>query len=255
MRSTPWIAAVVVVSASVPLACSSEPPGSADQLINAWIEAAGGLDAWADVKDLRYTVTTVWFDTTGTETRRRPRFVRAKKNPHRARIERDEAEGHYVQAHDGHGTIWATLNGVMLADTFKAVKEVLYVTGDVIYWIGLPYKLRDPGVNLRYIPLDSTGHAGVAVTFGDGIGEHSGDRWFYYFSDDSPFPIEVHYIEEGRTNVSRTKWSGFQQADPITYVGTRTFYDERGVTRKELVISDVEINPGIPDSLFSPPSG
>jgi outer membrane lipoprotein-sorting protein len=55
--------------------------------------------------------------------------------------------------------------------------------------------------------------------------------------------------------VSRTKWGGFQQADPITYVGTRTFYDERGVTRKELIITDVEINPGTPDSLFSPPNG
>jgi hypothetical protein len=27
----------------------------------------------------------------------------------------------------------------------------------VIYWIGLPYKLRDPGVNLHYISADSTG--------------------------------------------------------------------------------------------------
>jgi len=255
MRPNPWITATVLITAAASLSCGSEPPGPADQFVDTWIEAAGGLGAWSDVKDLRYTVTTVWFDTTGTETRRRPRFVWAKKNPHRARIERDEAEGHYVQAHDGLGTVWATLDGNALADTFKAVREVLYVSGDVIYWIGLPYKLRDPGVNLRFVPADSTGYAGVAVTFGEGIGEHSGDRWFYYFAEDSPFPIEVHYIEEGRSNVSRTRWTDFGQAGPITFVGTRTFYDERGVTRKQLIISDVEINPGIPDSLFSPPGG
>ncbi|HSH12417.1 MAG TPA: hypothetical protein VLA15_01665, partial [Desulfurivibrionaceae bacterium] len=100
---------------------------------------------------------------------------------------------------------------------------------------------------------DSTGYAGVEVTFGQGIGLHSGDRWYYYFQPGSPFPVEVHYIEEGRTNVNRTRWSEFGQAGPISYVGTRTFYDERGVTRKALLISDVEINPGLPDSLFTPP--
>ncbi len=244
-----------MISVTLALACRSDPPGPTDHLVDAWIDAAGGPDAWTEVKDFSYTVTTVWFDTTGTETRRRPRFVWAKKDPHRARIERDEAEGHYVQAHDGRGAIWATLNGAALADTSKAVREVLYISGDVIYWIGLPHKLRDPGAHLRYIPPDSTGYAGVAVTFGEGIGDHSGDRWFYYFDQNSPLPVEVHYIEEGRTNVNRTRWSDFQRADPITFVGTRTFYDERGVTRKQLIITDLQINPGIPDSLFSPPDG
>jgi hypothetical protein len=244
--------AVTLISSFASLACQSQPAGPADQLVDAWVEAAGGLGAWKDVESLRYTVTTVWFDSTGTEVRRRPRFVWAKKNPHRVRIERDEAEGHYVQAHDGRGTIWATLDDVAMDDTTKAVREVLYISGDVIYWIGLPYKLRDPGVNLHYISADSTGHAGFTVTFGENIGLHSGDRWYYYFEEGSAFPIEVHYIEEGRTNVNRTRWSDFGQAGPITYVGTRTFYDERGVTRKQLIITDVQINPEIEESVFSP---
>lgn len=233
--------------------CRGEPPGPEDLLVDAWIDAAGGPDAWKQVRDLRYTVTTVWFDSTGTEVRRRPRYVWGKKRPQRARIERAEPEGHYVQAHDGRGTIWATLDGAFLPDTTKAVQEVLYVAGDVMYWIGLPYKLRDPGVNLAYIPADSTGQPGVLVTFGEGVGEHSGDRYFYYFQEGSPFPTEVHYIEEGGTNVSRTRWSDFKTAGPITYVGTRTYYDERGTTRKQLLISDVILNPELPDSLFLPP--
>lgn len=235
--------------------CQGEPPGPADVLIDNWIEEAGGLDAWAQVEDLRYTVTTVWFDSTGTEVRRRPRFVWGKKHPLRARIERDEPEGHYVQAHDGRGNSWATLNGQLLPDTAKAAAEVLYVGGDVMYWIGLPYKLRDPGVNLHYIPADSTGYAGVRVNFGEDIGLHSGDQYFYYFAEGSPFPVEVHYMEEGQASVTRTRWSDYQAAGPITYVGTRTYYDDAGVTRKQLIISDVVINPGLPDSLFLPPTG
>ncbi|NIU53874.1 MAG: hypothetical protein GWN32_02120, partial [Gemmatimonadetes bacterium] len=79
--------------------------------------------------------------------------------------------------------------------------------------------------HLRYIPEDSIGYEGVAVTFGEDIGLHSGDRWFYYFEQASPFPVEVHYIEEGYTEPTRTRWSDYGRAGPITYVGTRTFYD------------------------------
>jgi hypothetical protein len=253
MRTALRVSAVALFAGLAAVGCQNEPPGPADLLVDAWIEAAGGPSPWKDVKNLRYTVTTVWFDSTGTETRRRPRFVWGRKNPERVRIERDEAEGHYVQAHDGRGTSWATLDGRSLDDTTKAVREVLYISGDVMYWIGLPYKLRDPGVNLHYITPDSTGRAGVAVTFGDNIGLHSGDRWYYWFDDSSPFPAEVHYIEEDRTNVNRTRWSDFGWAGDLSYVGTRTFYDERGVTRKQLLISDVEINPGVEDEVFSPP--
>ncbi len=248
-----WPVTLLVALALPAIGCRGEPPGPEDTLIDTWIETAGGLDAWRQVHDLRYTVTTVWFDSTGTEIRRRPRYVWGKKRPQRARIERTEPEGHYVQAHDGRGTIWATLDGAPLSDTTKAVQEVLYVAGDVMYWIGLPYKLRDSGVNLSYIPSDSAGLPGVLVTFGQGVGQHSGDRYFYYFEEGSPFPLEVHYVEEGRTNVNRTRWSDFQASGPITFVGTRTYYDEHGTTRKQLLISDVIVNPGLPDSLFFRP--
>ncbi len=253
MRSLWSFPVGALLAASLALGCAGEPPGPADLLVDTWIEAAGGVDAWKQVKSLRYTVTTVWFDSTETEVRRRPRFVWGKKSPERARIERDEAEGHYVQAHDGRGNYWATLDGELLPPTHKATEEVLYVGGDVMYWIGLPYKLRDPGVNLTYIPRDSIGMEGVRVSFGEGIGLHSGDRYFYYFDGTSPYPVEVHYIEEDRTNVNRTRWRDFEQAGGISYVKYRTWYNEEGRRTKQLIISDVEINPEIDDAMFLPP--
>jgi hypothetical protein len=60
------------------------------------------------------------------------------------------------------------------------------------------------------------------VTFGEGVGLHS-DHYYYYFGDGSPFPLEVHYMEEGSTNVNRTRWSDFGEAGIVTYVGTRTY--------------------------------
>lgn len=243
----------IAVTALVVAAGCRGPRDRADVLIDRWIDAAGGLGAWKDVRDARFTVVTVWFDSTGAEVRRRPRFVWIKKDPQRARIERDEPEGHYVQASDGD-TTWATLDGAPLPPENPAAAEVPYVTRDVVYWFGLPYKLRDPGVHLAYIPADSTGHEGVRVSFGEDIGLHPGDRYFYYFAEGSPLPIQVHYIEQGKTTVDRSIWSDYRQANPITYVGTRTFVDSAGRRTKRLIMKDVQINPGIPDSLFQPPT-
>ncbi len=248
-----WSAAVLAILCLLSTsACQRQARSIDDPLLADWLEAAGGFEAWDQVHDARFTVTTVWFDSTGSEVRRRPRFVWIKKGPERSRIERQESEGYYVQAHDGV-TQWATLDGVRLPEDHKATAEVLYVARDVFYWFGLPYKLGDAGVHTAPIPADSTGRPGVRVTFGEQVGEHPGDRWFYYFDAGDPFPAEVHYIEQGYTSVDRTRWSDFQQAGPITYVAVREFYNDQGVRTKQLIISDVLINPGIDDSVFSVP--
>jgi hypothetical protein len=226
----------------------------ADSIVDAWISAAGGLEAWHDVTTLRYTVTTVWYDSTGGIRRMRPRRVTLRKTTagEQSRIERPEAEGLYVQVFADQN--WATLNDARLPQDHPAAAEVEYVGRDVFYWIGLPYKLRDPGVNRRATQLEQGGWE-VLVTFGAGVGVHSGDRYFYYFEDEDPFPEEVHYIEEGREEKdrNRTEWSAFQRADPITYVGRRLWRNALGVPTKELRIHDVWVNPDLPDELFQPP--
>jgi hypothetical protein len=224
-----------------------------DSLVDAWIDAAGGLRAWWDVSSARYTVTTVWYDSAGAIRRMRPRRVELRKvaGSEQARIERPEAEGLYVQVFTGDGR-WATLNDAPLPADHPATAESEYVGRDVFYWFGLPYKLRDPGVNRRARSLPGGGYE-LAVTFGDDVGVHPGDRYFYYFQDDDPYPEEVHYIEQGRENVSRTVWSGFARAGELTYVVSRLWLDSAENRTKELRIDDVMINPHLPDSLFSPP--
>lgn len=227
--------------------------GTADSLVSAWIQAAGGPRAWEEVSSIRYTVTTVWYDSTGRVERMRPRRVEIQKSPggFRSRIERPEAEGLYVQTF-ADDTAWATLNGHPLASDHPATEETEYVGRDVHYWIGLPWKLRDPGVNLEAGQLDGNGHE-VRVSFGSGVGIHPGDRYYYRFLDDDPWPEQVHYSEEGSEGRTRTLWRDFTVAGPITYVGTRRYVDDRGRTTMELRIDDVWIDPPLADSLFHPP--
>jgi hypothetical protein len=233
---------------------SSDPATAlADSLVMEWIDAAGGLDGWRSVRSARYTVTTVWFDSTGAIDRMRPRRVELRKVPagEQSRIERPEAEGLYVQVFTGD-TAWATLNDVPLPADHPAAAESEYVGRDVFYWFGLPYKLFDPGVNRRAVRLDDGGYE-LQVSFGDTVGAHPGDRYFYYFMDDTPYPEAVHYIEEGKEDRNRLLWRDVTAAAPIAYVARRTYTDDSGQLTKELRIDDVSINPCIPDSLFEPP--
>lgn len=224
----------------------------AEALVGGWIEAAGGPALWDAVRDLRYTITTVWYDSTGTELRRRPRHVWIEKasGGFRVRVERTEADGHYVQIwNDGAR---ATLNGKVLPDTARAVRELQVVAGDLTYWIGLPWKLRDPGVNLSYAEEAAT--PVVHVTFGSGVGVHDGDRyWYYWRNRASPLPTEVHYIEQGHPDADRTRvlFHDARRLGPGWYFGRRVIQNAHGRTPvRELLTSDVVINRGISAACF-----
>lgn len=264
MRTRPRILPITL--AIVATACGDAPSSDAsaargpdrilaDSLIGAWLDAAGGLAAWNGVESARYTITTVWFDSVGAIRRMRPRRVEMRKTGgvEQARVERPEAEGLYVQTWTGTES-WATLNDVPLPTDSKEVGETEYVGRDVVYWFGLPYKLFDPGVNRRAVALDGGGYE-VRVTFGDDVGAHPGDQYFYYFTDPDPFPEEVHYIEQGRSEEdrNRTVWSGFGTVGSFTYVVSRTWIGGAGLPTKELRVDDVQLNPALSDSLFRPP--
>lgn len=217
--------------------------------VDAWIAAAGGSKVWDRLQDLKYTITTVWYDTSGTELRRRPRYVSIEKIPgsFRVRVERNEASGRYVQVWDGTSA-WATLNGRMLADTAPATREVNYVTAELTYWIGLPWKLLDPGVN-----LNRSAAGVVAVTFGSGVGLHDGDRYWYFWHDArSPFPTEVDYIEQGHMENDRQRvlFAEWKKIGPVVFSVKRVTVDMRGRPVRALVISDVVANRGVRAAVF-----
>lgn len=226
----------------------------ADSAVAAWIRAAGGPSAWDSIRTLRYTVTTVLYDSTGAVEWMRPRRVEIEKtgDGFLSRIERPEGEGLYVQVFTGD-TAWATLNGRPLPPDDPAAVESEYVGRDVFYWVGLPWKLRDPGVNLdaRALPADSG--LEVRVTFGESVGQHPGDTYWYRFLDEDPWPEQVHYREAGAQDRTRTLWRDFTRAGPITYVGVRRYVDDSGRKTKELRIDDTWVNPSLPDSIFAPP--
>lgn len=243
------LALAALALAFTPIRCALAQESTAARRVETWIAAAGGRKVWDGIHDLKYVITTVWYDTTGAELRRRPRYVTIKKVPgaYRVRVERNEASGHYVQVWDGN-TAWAALNLRMLDDSTQAVREVRYVTGDLAYWIGLPWKLRDPGVN-----LNTTADGAVAVTFGSGVGLHDRDRfWYYWRNARSAFPTEVNYIEQGRPENDRQRvlFAEWQKVGSVVFAAKRVTVDARDRPVRALLISAVSANRGVRDALF-----
>lgn len=245
----------------------------ADSLIGLWIDSVGGMETYRQFRGARYTINTILYDTlSGRVRRERPRYVWIRKGPHgeETRVERWEDYGFVVQGFDGR-TTWAAIDGRPVADTARDRREALYVARDLFYWIGLPFKLRDRGVHLRYLglrerpggALSTDGTAGapdpqryhaVGVSFGEGVGEHQ-DVFTYYFAPGAAFPTEVTYVEEGREDLNRLSWGETLRVGVLRYpvVRRRDWMTASGRRTKALVISDVTINPGTPQAMFERP--
>lgn len=269
-------AAISACASSEDTPMSDSPPEViADSLIALWIDSLGGMETYEAFRSASYTITTVIYDTLSGRTRRmRPRYVWIKRGPdgQATRVERWEGDDFITQGFNGRDA-WATMNGEMLPDTAKDWREVRYVAGDLYYWPGLPYKLRDDGVFLHYLgmvnrpgaelradptsarqALPDDGYHAIAVTFGENVGDHQ-DAWAYYFAPGEGFPTEVTYIEDGRTDLNRIIWGPTERFGGIDYpfVKRRDWITESGKRTKALVVSEVVINPEIPQEMFERP--
>lgn len=242
----------------------------ADSLVGLWIDSVGGMETYRAFHSASFTVTTELYDTlSGRLKRARPRYVWIKKGPHgeETRVERWESSDFIEQGFNGRDAAWAALNGELLPDTAKHSREALYVSRDLFYWVGLPYKLRDPGVYLSYeglrerpgavwpgeTPPGECFHA-VVVSFGVGVGEHQ-DVFTYYFTPGGAFPYEVTYVEEGQESLNRLLWGETRRTGDTryAYVVRRDWLTPSGKRTKALVISDVVINPELAQQRFEVP--
>lgn len=257
-RSIVVVAAVAVIVGAGAVATAEtgtvEPPSevTAEALIADWIEAVGGLETYHPFRSARYTLTTELYNPEKDRLRRtRPRYVTMARTEHGqlTRIERWEGDDFIEQGWDGQ-TQWATMNGEPLGPGDKDYDEVPYVSGDVHYWIGLPFKLHDPGVNLHYRGTDDDGRHLVGVTFGEGVGLHDGDAWRYWFVDGRTWPVEVAYREEGRENWNHLRFEDIRTVDGYTFVGRRVHFNAEGGLTKVLYTHDFEYNPQIDPEVF-----
>lgn len=246
------LAAAVVATPAV----AQESPNDEDAvaIIQNWIDAIGGMENYHRFTSATFTLTTqMWDAESGRLRRTRPRYVWIARDASglHARVERWEGNDFIEHGWHPDGQ-WAAMNGETLAEGDKDYDEANYVGGDVNYWIGLPYKLMDPGVNLHSEGTDGDGFRVVRVTFGENVGDHQ-DVWRYYFADGETWPTRVEYVEAGKTSRNPHWWKDIQEVDGYYYAGRRVYHDDQGRVTKVIVLTDLVVNPEIDRAKFLRP--
>lgn len=234
---------------------SAEGDARAVELVDRWIEAVGGMEAFHDFRTARFSLSTELYDpVTGRMQRARPRYVTlAKMNDEQlSRIERWNWTGaqFIVQAFDGD-TAWAYVNDEPAPPGQMDADQALYVSRDVFYWFSLPFKLRDPGVILHYDGRNEDGLHVVRVTFGEGVGT---DVWWHLFEEGRSWPVETRYQTGGTGGIQRLSFQDIREVDGYFYPAERVHVDDQDQVWKILRMTEVDINPPVSAGAFSDPA-
>ncbi len=256
MRTVAVAGSALLAMAGMALAqpASGQRAEEAQALIDRWVESWDGMDNYHRIRSARFTVTTELYDPVSGRLRRtRPRYavVHRDQTGLYSRVERWEGDD-FIQQGWHPGGKWAVMNGEPLSEGDMDYDQADYVGGDLNYWIFLPFKLNDPGVNMAYTADDGQGRQLVTVTFGQGVGT-SRDTWRYYFVDGQTLPVEVSYQTERGSRPNPMRWTDIQSADGYYYVGSREYLDPEGRLRMIVRTHDVSINPELDLDVFRRP--
>lgn len=247
-------ACLVVCGLAVADAAAGQRVEDAQKLVDHWVESIGGMENYYRIVSARFTVTTEIYDPPSGRLRRtRPRYVTIHRDASGlySRVERWEGDN-FIQQGWHPGGKWAVMNGEELSPGDMDFDQADYVGGDLNYWIFLPFKLNDPGVNLAYDADDGRGFEKVTATFGEGIGT-SEDTWRYYFEDGRTWPVEVSYQTERGTRPNPMRWTDIREADGYFYVGRREYLDPERRLRMIVRTHDVSFNPALDLAIFRRP--
>lgn len=139
------------------------------------------------------------------------------------------------------------------------------------YFVGMPFVLADPGVNLEHEgqdTLEGETYEVLRATFGD-VGISPDDYYVLYIHEDTHRLAALRYIvsyeeffpDGGHSPEKLMTYDGSRQVDGITFSKSSRFYkwDPEKKTEGDIVteatLSDVEFRPDVEDDYFEVPDG
>jgi len=119
------------------------------------------------------------------------------------------------------------------------------------YWLLMPYKMQDPGVNLSYVREEGKGDAAcdvVLLTF-DGVGLTPKDKYWVHVNRKTGLVDRWDYVLKGeKTDPSRFDWKGWKMHGDIRLADDRV---SPNGTRIHFPVLDVPAT--VADSVFTQP--
>src|SRR5678810_365745 len=211
-----------------------------------------GGPAWAKTRYLKFS-----FVVKRGEARPVQRTHYWDKATQRSRMEGPSKDGKPVVAVVDHTTKQgqATLDGQLLFDA-DAKKYTDIAFGTLIndtYWLFTQFKLKDPGVRLRYegeLKAGPITYDKIQLSFDDGIGLTSKDKYWLYVNRSSHVIERWSYVLQGSpANASPTAWDWTDWTD-IAGMKLATRKTQPG-GEVEIVLENVRVFDTLPDAVFT----
>jgi hypothetical protein len=242
-RATVAGSLLIAALALAPQVAIAEP--TAQSVADAALKAMGGKQAWDNTHYLHWTFAgrrAHWWD----------------KWTGRHRVEWDKEKQHYLvleNINTKEGT--AYLDGQKLeGDKAKEALENGYGAWvNDSYWLIMPYKLQDPGVNLTYAgeeTIDGKHYDKLGLTFGK-VGLTPGDHYTAYFNRDTHLMDRWAFVLESMKKEdppSVWKWEGWQKYGNIMLAPHRNHVGDD----KKLELGDISAPAQLADAVFTSPA-
>jgi hypothetical protein len=237
------VLALAVVPPEVAPAAAGEPDPEAAAAAQRTLEAMGGEEAWEATRFLR-------FNFFGFRLHHWDRYTG------RHRLEGKNREGdsylvlHNVRTREGE----AWVNGErQQGDAAKEWLERAYGAWvNDSYWLLMPYKLRDPGVNLTYEgqeEIEGTAYDKLKLTF-DGVGLTPGDTYWAWINRGTGLMDRWAYRLEG--------WEADRAPTPWLWQGWQTYGGVKLAPRRknledgrETELGELAVFDQLPDAVFT----
>ena len=241
---------VLLFSALFSAGTASAQPTAAD-VAGQVMQALGGKEAWDATHFLRFTFagrrTHHWDKWSG-----------------RHRLEGQSPEGqkyvvlHNLNVRDGReGEVW--LDGKKAeGDAVKEWLERAYGAWiNDTYWLLMPYKLQDPGVNLTYEgteQIEGMTYDKLHLSFGQ-VGLTPGDEYWAWINRDTHLMDRWAYLLQAQPGQPRAaeptawRWQGWQKYGNILLAPTRA----QVTGDRKLELTDIAVFETLPDSVFTSP--
>jgi hypothetical protein len=234
-RASAGMSAVMILSFSGVVAAETAEE-KAYRLAAASLEAMGGAEAYDKTRYLSW----VFFGR---------RFHIWDKHTGNIRIEYEDNKVVLMNIHSKEGRAWE--NGVEVTDPEKLAERMDWgykVWINDSYWLVMPYKLRDPGVNLAYTRDDKMANGNEAyvltMTFND-VGVTPENKYEVFINKKTMLVSEFAYYakaENDKPDFNRP-WENWAKQHGIM------LSDKRG----ELSMAPVMVHKGLPASVFESP--
>ena len=209
--------------------------------------ALGGEQAWSNAHFIHFTFagrrTHTWDKWTG-----------------RHRLEGKTKDGEpYVVLEDvttHQGRAWVAGRELSGDEAAKMVENSYGAWVNDTYWLLMPYKLRDPGVILRYDgeeTIDGVAYDRLALSF-EHVGLTPGDRYWAWINRDTGLMDRWAYVlEDQPADAAPTAWlwQGWKKFGGVMLAPVRQ--QVGGDHRLEM--TDLAVTDSLPDAVFESPDG